>query len=89
MGYSPISVRYWRGGEKQRVVNLPGVTLPGGGILLGYGVKLRGSELVCLGSYSCKMGQGGYKVDWQQNAPERKLRGDVTAAASPGGSLRL
>lgn len=84
MGYSPISVRYWRGGEKQRVVNLPG-----GGILLGYGVKLRGSELVCLGSYSCKMGQGGYKVDWQQKAPERKLRGDVTRAASPGGSLRL
>lgn len=84
MGYSPISVRYWRGGEKQRVVNLPG-----GGILLGYGVKLRGSELVCLGSYSCKMGQGGYKVDWQQKAPERKLRGDVTPAASPGGSLRL
>lgn len=41
------------------------------------------SELVYLKSYSCKIGQGGYKVDCQQKAPERKLGADVILAAVP------
>lgn len=46
-------------------------------------MKLGDGELVCVESYSCKMGQGGYKVDWQQKAPERKLGGRCYTSCVP------